>query len=923
MDESRPILDDSLTPEQRAAITYGDGPLLVIAGPGAGKTEVMVRRVAFLVRERGVAPEALLVTTFTRRAAAELRGRVRRFLGGAADRVFVSTIHGFCQWLLEAFPEAHPYGAAPQVLDDQAQFLLVFTAARDLGLDLPKGRRGEFLAEVVAAFSAYGEELVDPDRLPAALAAAGADAETRAVAEAYGRYLALLRDRRALDFAALQREAYRLLQGDARVRAAVQDRFRYLVVDEHQDTNPIQDLILRLVAAPQDNVCVVGDDDQSIYRFRGATVQNFLRFPEAYRDAGRIELGRNFRSTEPIVAAAARLIAHNPVRYAKALVAHRGTGPDVLLVQAEDVEEEGERLAAVIGELRARGAIARWRDVTVLYSSVRYYAEPLLRALAARGIPAVVTGDGGFFDRPDIAQLRGLVAMLGWASGWRPDRLAGPVLALRPETLAALGSVGGDLWDLDAEGLARAGVADRRDRDVLAALITLQRRVRAREHGSVLGLVHDLLAVSGYVADRLRAGDEAALLNVAAFTRLAEAFDRHTGSRSPARFAEYLWSLPERALDEARPPADDGVQVMTIHQAKGLEFPVVVVASVIEGRLPSRPRSRRFRVPDAVASAVMPEEIAAARREDGTDVHLADQRRLLYVGLTRARDLLVLGTSEKVRRQRCRPSRFLAEMGLEPAGASLPDGGAALGTAGAPGEPPLPELSFSAVHAYLTCPLRYRLLYAWRLSVPAWPVAQYGANLHRALAAVHARVLGGQPVDEATARALLAQHWLPFGPRAEATEERFRRSGAEDLSRYVREWAHTFPRVRGAELAFTYEAGDCLLTGRIDLVRAGEDGAVELVDFKTRTEAGASLQLGLYALAYEATRGQPVQRLVVHLLAEGREVAEAWTDATRARVREALATVVAGIRAERFAPAPGAHCAGCEVRALCPYQEGR
>lgn len=922
-----PILTPTLTSEQQAVIVHGEGPLLVVAGPGAGKTEVMLRRVAYLVRARGVPPASILVTTFTRKAATDLRDRLRPLLNEQAERVFVSTIHGFCQWLLETYPHAHPYGRRFQVLDERAQFLFVFSHARDLGLDLPKGRKGEFLGDVIAAFNTYSEGLVEPDRLVEVLTEAGTDSEELAVGTAYGRYLSLLREVGVIDFAGLQREAYRVLCEDDVVRADVQARFRYLVVDEHQDTNPLQDLILRIVAEPECNICVVGDDDQSIYRFRGATVENFLRFPQVYQGATRIVLSHNFRSREPIIVASSRMIDRNHPRYPKRLVAHRGGGPDVLLVQADDMDDEGERLAETILRLRENGVVGRWRDVAVLLASVRYYAEPLLRAFERRAIPYVVSGDGRFFDRPDIAHLKSLVLMLGWPSSWRPDVLAGPVLALSPETVAALEHFSGDLWELGEAALREIGVADNRDRAVLLSLIDLHRRVQAREHGSMVGLVHDLLALSGYAAARLRAGDERALANLAEFTRLAEAFDRHSGSRSIYRFGEYLLSLPERSLDEVRPTDADGVQVMTIHQAKGLEFPVVVIASVIEGRLPSRPRRRRFQLAATVASAVLPPAIAAAREEE-EDVHLADQRRLMYVGLTRARDMLIVGTSQKVRRQSCRPSRFLSEMGVQPGSGPKWQEIPALPPVAAPPaeEHRRPTLSFSAVNAYLTCPLRYWLQYEARLSVPGWYFAQYGASLHRALEAIHTHVLQGQGVDEQTAVTFLERCWVPFGLRHREDEQRLRQTAAEYIARYVRHYAQTFPRIRYAELTFSHETDACVLTGRVDLVRQGTADTLELVDFKTRAAGGmallrADLQLGLYALACESLLDRPISRLVVHLLADGCEVEYAWDPAARAVAHEALHQVTAGLQERRFPPTPGEHCRACEFRALCPYTE--
>ncbi|MER3484751.1 MAG: hypothetical protein C4345_00990 [Chloroflexota bacterium] len=919
------ILPETVGPEQRAVILHDRGPLVVIAGPGAGKTEVMLRRAAYLISERGVEPEALLLTTFTRKAATELKLRLTRFLGGDADRVFISTIHGFCQWLLEAFPDAHPYGPFVQVLDERAQYLFILSHLNELGVGRGKGRLGDCLSEIIAAFNAYSEELVDPAKLVEARRASDADPDEVAVAEAYGRYRDLLMEERLLDFAGLQREAYRILADNFAVRDAVQARYDYVMVDEYQDTNVIQDRILSLVAAPEFNLCVVGDDDQSIYRFRGATVQNFLNFPRSFPNARQITLNRNFRSTKPIVDFASRLIAHNPVRYAKALVAHRGAGPEILLVTARDVDDEGQQLAELIGDLFRGRLIDRWSDVAVLFSSIKHYASPLLSGLEERGIPYQVTGDGRFFDRPDIQQLIDLVVSLGWPNYWRTEMLDGPVLDLAPETRDILEGFGGDLWKLDETGLADLGIRNERDLRVLGGLTALHRKVQNREHASIVGLVHEILALSGYVAGCLRAGDTSAVMNVAQFTQLALDFDRHGGSRSPYRFGEFLWSLPDRSVDERRLPADDAVQIMTIHQAKGLEFPVVVIASVIEGRLPNRERKRRFQIPDDLALRVMPPEIAERRRVVEPETHIPDQRRLFYVALTRARDLLIVSTSEKVRQQRCKPSRFLAEMDLAPSPNPIAWQPVA-STATQPAHGPRRQLSFSAINAYITCPLRYRLAFEDEMAVPTWYFVQFGASLHRTLASIHRRALSGEPVDEQIAASLLDAHWISFGSRSKDVEERLKAAAQTYIARYVRNHQSRFSRILAVELSFTEEVGAALLSGRVDLIREADDGRLEIVDFKTRASGGlavthADLQLQLYALACEDRLGGPIGHLTVHLLADDVVERFPWDDRGRQEVRETLDRVVEGIANRHFPPTPGPHCEVCEFRQICPYAE--
>ncbi len=503
--------------------------------------------------------------------------------------------------------------------------------------------------------------------------------------------------------------------------------------------------------------------------------------------------------------------------------------------------------------------------------------------------------------------------------------LDGPLLALAPGTREILEGYDGDLWKLDEEGLVNLGVRDERDLRVLTGLTALHRKVQHKEHASIVGLVHEILAISGYLADRLLAGDMTAVLNIAQFTQLAVDFDRHGGSRSPYRFGEYLWSLPDRSLDERRPPADDAVQIMTIHQANGLEFPVVVIASVIEGRLPNRERKRRFLIPDELAPEVMPPEIARHRRSVEPETHIPDQRRLFYVALTRARDLLFVSTSEKVWQQRCKPSRFLAEMELAPAQMRIA-WGPVESAASRPSSVPRIHLSFSAINAYLSCPLRYRLPYEDELAVPTWYFVQFGASLHRTLEAIHRRALRDEHVDERAAAMLLDQHWVPFGSRSPEAEERLKATARDYVARYVRHHASSFSRIREVELVFSAETGSALVSGRVDLVREAEDGSLEIVDFKTRARGDlalthADLQLQLYALACEDRLDGRVGHLTVHLLADDVVERFPWDDRGRHRIQETLDRVVRGIASRDFPPAPGIHCQACEFRQLCPYAE--
>ena len=941
------LLSVGLTDAQRAAILHTEGPLLIVAGPGAGKTDVIVRRTARLILEGGVAPQNILVTTFTNKAADELYDRLWPLLGKAVYDLRISTIHSFCQMLLEEHPDAHPWGRRFEVLDDRQQFLFVYARLRDLGLNrFPKARLGDFLADVLATFNLCTEELVDPKAFRDTAAQRGAQLlglkktspeaveEYVAVAEAYGRYLELLRGEALLDFGMLQRVAYELLQQED-IRAQVADRFRYILVDEYQDTNRLQVLLLKRIAQPRFNVCAVGDDDQSIYRFRGATVSSFLRFDEDFPGAKTIFLDTNFRASPELVEAASALIAHNtPHRRDKDLRAHRPGGHRPVLVSADTCADEAEVVVKLVAELRQRGLIASYNDVAFLFRSVKYHAQEYLRALDRHGVPYTVVADGGFFDREDILHLKDLITFCGWKNKWDPRLLQGKLLELQPKTIEAIARAWLDpsAW-VDEAALKELGISDPDERRVLRELATVRVRTQEGDIGTLLELFYGILRASGYFqrcAGRTDAPSgarecEAALLNLGQFSSLLAAFQCVVRTQNAYRFGEYLRTLPARSLDALRPePPGEAVRVMTVHQAKGLEFPVVVIGSAMQGRFPGRFQPPRY---------PLPPELRLGGEHDHAQENLRDQRRLFYVAVTRAEDLLIIGAPEKVTRRGGGASLFVEEMGTERlAGVEQLRRAARLSQARHKAHAPARRrLSFSALYSYLLCPLQYKLLYECSFAVPQAHWSQFGQVIHRALELVHRRAAAGEQVNPATASLILEEVWRPMPFRKPAHEKRLKETGREYLIRYCEAHRDRFMRVHWVEEPLELPLGDDLVvTGRLDLACRGDDG-LEVIDFKVRSRKGLDLlrpdlQVQTYALACERAKQARVGRLIVHLLAEqpgSDQEFYAWCPHTRQGIEATLNAAADGIREGRFTPTPGPYCELCDFRAVCPVSAAR
>jgi len=606
---------DGLTPEQQDAVRHTDGPLLILAGAGSGKTRVVTRRIARLVRD-GVSPEAILAITFTNKAAGEMRERVEELLhgrwsdrAGGAGRPHVSTFHAFCVRLLREHAERLGLPRRFSILDPEDQSALIREAAVSLRLDVKKHPP----AALAHAIGRAKERLDDR-----AFAREAKDELERAAARVLPLYRQLQRRRGALDFEDLVAEAVRLLEGRAEVHDLLQERLRYVLIDEYQDTNHSQYRLARLLAGERRNLAVCGDPDQSIYGWRGADMGNILRFEEDYPGAKVVLLERNYRSTATILRAANHLIAHNAVRRDKQLRPVAEDGGPIEVARLLDAGLEADYVARRVEEAIAEGVYPG--EVAVIYRA-GVHAEGYEAALLMRGVPCQTVGAASFFARREVkdalAWIRAalnpkddLAALRALRSRSRGvgERTLDKVHAVQRETGASILEVCGEA---DAvPGLTKA------KRAAIGGFAGLVRDL-ARS-GSVEELVTGAVERTG-LGERL-AADERAEERQRSMQTLRDAAreaDRRTrGGGAAAAGQQFLDRL---ALLDAQDQADDRpdrVVLTTAHAAKGLEFDVVFVVGLEEGLFPHR----------------------RALEEGG----LEEERRLAYVALTRARQRLVL-----------------------------------------------------------------------------------------------------------------------------------------------------------------------------------------------------------------------------------------------------------------------------------------
>ncbi|MDD6326072.1 MAG: DNA helicase PcrA [Lachnospiraceae bacterium] len=633
---------DLLNPEQKEAVFHYEGPLLILAGAGSGKTRVLTHRVAWLIEEKQVNPWNIMAITFTNKAAGEMRDRVETMLGGALGGVWVATFHSTCVRILRRYIDRIGFGTNFTIYDGDDQKTIIKEICKRFQIDTKLYRERFFMA----AISAAKDEMLSPDDYAKQV---HGDARKQKVAEVYREYQKQLRASNALDFDDLIFRTVELFQKDAEVLEQYQDRFRFIMVDEYQDTNTAQFKLVSLLAAKYRNLCVVGDDDQSIYRFRGANIQNILSFEEVYPDAKVIRLEQNYRSTQNILTAANEVICHNEGRKEKKLWTANGDGDKVRFRQFLNGFEEAEYVAGMISRKVGAG---KWKygDCAVLYrtnAQSRMFEEKFLFA----NVPYKIVGGINFYGRKEIKDVLAYLKTI--ANGQDdlavrriinvPKRGIGATTINRVQEYANEEDM--SFYDALRQAATIPGVG--KSIAKLDGFVQMIQTLRSKQpYYSVKELIEDVLEQVGYRKELMAEGTEEALDRLANIDELlnkAASYSENAENPSLGGFLEEVALVAD--IDNLEEDADH-VVMMTLHSAKGLEFPVVFMVGMEDGMFPS---------------------YMSISSEDPAD--LEEERRLCYVGITRAKETLIL-TSARQRMVRGevhynRVSRFIEDIPKE------------------------------------------------------------------------------------------------------------------------------------------------------------------------------------------------------------------------------------------------------------------
>lgn len=631
---------DALNEPQRQAVMATDGPLLILAGAGSGKTRVLTHRTAYLIEECGVNPYNIMAITFTNKAAGEMRERIDQMVGYGSESIWVCTFHSTCVRILRRYIDRLGFGTDFTIYDSDDQKTLMKDICKRLEIDTKMYKEKMFLS----AISSAKDELIDPIEFETR---AAGDYVKRKQAQVYREYQQALKQNNALDFDDLIMKTVELFKLDKEVLASYQDRFRYIMVDEYQDTNTAQFELIRLLALKYQNLCVVGDDDQSIYKFRGANIYNILNFEHHFPDATVIKLEQNYRSTQNILDAANAVIANNQGRKEKRLWTDNGAGDKITFEQLDTAAEEADFVARDIAR-RVRKGEYQYKDCAILYrtnAQSRLFEERFITA----NIPYKIFGGVNFYARKEV---KDLLAYLKTIDNGQDDLAVRRIINIPKRGIGAASINKVALYAQEqeisfydalcvAEQVPGLGKAAAKIRPFVLFIQSMKAKAKLL---SVADLLQEVIETTGYVRELEAEGTDEAEARIENIDELiSKAVDYAEGEEAPT-LNGFLENVALVADIDSFDENSDYVVLMTLHSAKGLEFPNVYLAGLEDGLFPSY----------------------MSITSDNSQAEIEEERRLAYVGITRAKKNLTI-TSARVRMVRGQTqygkvSRFVREI---------------------------------------------------------------------------------------------------------------------------------------------------------------------------------------------------------------------------------------------------------------------
>ncbi|MFH1186773.1 MAG: ATP-dependent DNA helicase [Candidatus Levyibacteriota bacterium] len=957
-------MDKKLNKQQLTAVTHGSGPLLIIAGAGTGKTTVITERIKYLILDKNTNPSEILALTFTEKAAMEMEERVDKVMPYGYTQMWISTFHSFCDKILRQ--EAIHIGLNPsyKLLTEAESILLIRKNLFKFNLKYfrPLGNPNKFLGGLLQHFSRLKDEDVSVNEylrfsknLKRKKKQDKQEVEkTIELANAYKAYEELKTKDGVMDFSDLISNTLNLFKKRKNILKNYQLQFKYILVDEFQDTNYAQNKLTELLSGEKKNITVVGDDDQSIYRFRGSSISNIIQFKEKFPKTKIVTLTKNYRSTKEILDRAYNLIQfNNPDRLEakekinkKLKSARNISGENISFSFSDRAEDEADSVAEKINKLTQNNTF-QFKDIAILVRA-NNHAQAFIRAFERKRIPFQFLGPGKLFQREEI---KNLVSYLKILYNFEDSISLYRVLTMSIFKLNAIEIA--SLLNLSKrknyslfetlEKVDESFLSQQTKEKIKNISKMIKKHLKLVPKESAGQILFYFLQDSGFLKEIINPKtekDELAAKNMAKFFDKLKTYE--TERETATVFEVVDWIDLSMQVGESPLSTDfdwtenNAVNILSIHSSKGLEFPVVFLVNLVSERFPTRQRKEIIPIPSEFIKEILP----------SGDFHIGEERRLFYVGMTRARDLLFMTASkyysEGKRERKVSPfvyeslgekniikilekdnskdNRQLSLLNWEQtAQIDIP----------VSSNISINYLSYSQIQTFDICPLHYKLKYILKIPTPQTSAQSFGTSVHTSLRDFYQSWIAGQKIAKRDIESLIKKNWINEGYQSKEHEAKTFKKAKQIILSYLEKNFDEKKLPIKLEYPFNFMIKNLKIGGRIDRIDLLKDNKIEIIDYKTGTNIpdekflAKNMQLAVYALAITELRDKILYKkpediiLSFYYLEEGKKISTIRTKEQLEETKEKILEKSKQIANSDFVCSKNRLCLTCEYKILC------
>jgi DNA helicase-2/ATP-dependent DNA helicase PcrA len=980
-----------LNKEQKEAVEHNSGPLLIVAGAGTGKTTVITQRIVNLIEKKSAKPEEILAVTFTEKAALEMEERVDRFLDIGYIDLWISTFHAFCEKVLRE--NALDIGLAPdfKILDTTSGWLLARQNLDKFELNYYKalGNPTKFIQALISHFShCKDQEIYPEDYLQYADNIKTRDdapeseeiERIKEVANAYHVYQKILLDSGCLDFGDLINYSLKLFKKRPLILKKYRERFKYILVDEFQDTNWSQYELIKILSEPNNNLCVCADDDQAIYRWRGASFSNIIQFKKDFPNAKQVSLIKNYRSSQNILDKSYNfIIQNNPDRLEfvnkidEKLVADTKEPGVIEHIHAKDLDQEVGEVLKKILEIQKKDKDASYNDFAILVRA-NDSAQPFVKALERANLPYQFMASRGLYSKPVILDVISYFKLLdNYHEGSAVYRILNlPVFGIPDIDISAITLYSRkrtkSLFEALSESAVIPGLSAKTHEKIALIMALVKKHSLAAHEKMVSEIFLAFLEDTGYLKYLVKNNQQEKIDLLNQFYKKIKTFEETALEPLLRNFMEEL-NLELESGEEGKLQFDpeqgpEMIKVMTIHGAKGLEFKYVFLVNMVDRRFPTDQRKDPIELPEELIKDIKPKG----------DVHLQEERRLCYVAMTRAKKELYFTSAQDYGGSRAKKlSRFLTEMGykIDEASENVPASERARGGRGPLVGPSrasetsghisrsltpsqyLPQhFSYSQLAAFEKCPLQYKFNFILKVPVKGKAVFSFGKTMHNTLheflklsaqenSADQQDLFGNKKEKPSFAKAsegslkklteIFERNWIDEWYESKKQKEEYYKKGKEIIKDFWQKFEKDPPNILkisgqpALELPFNLKIGGHTLFGVIDRIDDSKDG-ITIIDYKTgeskeKLDADSKEQLLIYQIAAQEVLHLSPQKLAYFYLNDGKLISFLGTEQELASQKEKIIKEIEQIKNSEFDPTPGWQCQYCDFKDICDFAQ--